>query len=78
MPCLRHLGAAFELRLLPILDGSTAPVFLSQTAELLDELAFSARRVDDPLVRLYSAALGDLLRLPSQRASKDALGIEFP
>jgi hypothetical protein len=75
---LRLVGAAYELRLIPILDGSTDPLFLSQTSELLDELGFIEQRVDDPLLRSIAAAIGDLLRLPSQGASRDALGIEFP
>jgi hypothetical protein len=77
---LSWLGSAYELRLLPLLDGSTDPVFLSSTQveDLIEELSFVEQLVEDPLVHSQIRALLSLSTGRSEGASKDMLGIEFP
>ncbi|MEO8696479.1 MAG: hypothetical protein ABI658_23400 [Acidimicrobiales bacterium] len=77
---LRYIGTAYSLHLLPLLDGTTDPVFLNpqQVAQFLRELHFITLTVDDPLLREQVSALVATSRLPSEGASKDKLGIEFP
>lgn len=49
---LRHLGFAYELNYLPMLDGQTEPKFLNatQAASLEDELEFIVTIVNDSLL----------------------------
>ena len=77
---LLHIGAAYQLHLLPLLDGTTNPVFLNpvQVEGLLQELRFVASIVDDRLLRSLVSSLVALTGLESQGASKDSLGVEFP
>jgi hypothetical protein len=77
---IRCLGMAYELHLTPLFDGSTVPAFLNsaQAVQLDRELAFLAHAVNDPLLASWIDKLIMLLRRPSQHASKDAVGIEFP
>jgi hypothetical protein len=77
---IRCLGMAYELHLTPLFDGSTDPVFLNkvQVVQLDRELAFLAHALNDPLLASWIDKLVTLLRRPSQHASKDAVGIEFP
>ncbi len=77
---LRLVAAAYELRLLPILDGTSDPVFLNavQVSTLLEELRFIGQILSDPLVESLVRALVDLAAGRSQVASKDSIGIEFP
>lgn len=75
-----HLGRAYELHLLPLLDGSTDPVFLNpvQVDQLLDELRFVANHAEDPLIEALVRSLIQLAEQPSQGASKEMLGFSFP
>lgn len=75
-----HMGRAYELHLLPVLDGSTDPVFLSplQVDQLLDEMRFIGGRADDPLVQELVHSLIELAKERSDGASKEMFGIEFP
>ncbi|MFN0090482.1 MAG: hypothetical protein ACKVWR_09495 [Acidimicrobiales bacterium] len=81
---LRLVAGAYELRLLPILDGTSDPVFLNavQVSTLLEELRFIGQILSDPLVdplvEALVRALVDLAAERSQGASKDWIGIEFP
>lgn len=77
---LRALGSAYELHLLPLLDGTTDPVFLNpaQAEQFLDELRFVGELVDDPLVEAQVRALVSLAAERSHGASKDVLGFQFP
>ena len=77
---IRLLGTAYNLHLLPVLDGTTDPVFLSdgQVEQLLDELRFVGTVVDDPLVDAEVRAILAIAQLATQGASKHHLGIEFP
>ena len=76
----RWLGLAYELHLLPLLDGSTDPVFLNpvQVDQLLAEIRFVGNRVDDPLIEALVRSLIALAEQPSDGASKDMVGLEFP
>lgn len=75
-----YLGRAYELHLLPLLDGSTDPVFLNpvQVDQLLDELRFVANRAEDPLIEAVVRSVIQLAERPSQGASKEMLGFSFP
>lgn len=77
---VRLLGAAYEAHLLPLLDGSTDPVFLNpeQCGTLESELRFVAERLDDPLVEGLVHGIISLLREKSDGTSKEMVGIEFP
>lgn len=77
---LRWLGLAYELHLLPLMDGSTDPVFLNQVQveQLVLEFGFIGERVDDPVVESVVDALIRLSAERSEGASKDMIGIEFP
>lgn len=77
---IRLVGAAYELRLLPLLDGTVDPIFINavQSAELARELDFVTAVLNDPIVHSTSHRLHELMRLPSQGASKDHTGFEFP
>jgi hypothetical protein len=76
---LRLIGAAYDLHLLPLLDGSTDPALLTgqQAQTLIDETDFVSVASDD-------GALGTVadmvIRIASRAAqSRDvSLGIEFP
>lgn len=76
---LRMVAAAYDLHLLPVLDGSSDPVFLNATqcAALVDEIDFVAALVDDPLLMTELAAVRHLVT-STRGASKNAVGIEFP
>lgn len=76
----RWLGSAYELHLLPLLDGSTDPVFLNatQSGTLDSELRFVAGLVADPIVEDLAAQFVRLLRDESHGTSKEVVGIEFP
>lgn len=76
---VRLIASAYDLHLLPLLDGSTDPVFLNakQCETLVDESTFIGSVVDDDLVQ----TLADRLRgmaIRARGASKNALGVEFP
>lgn len=75
-----HMGRAYELHLLAVLDGSTEPVFLSplQVDQLLNEMRFIGDRADDPLVEELVRSLIELAEERSDGASKEMFGIEFP
>ena len=77
---LRQIGAAYQLHLLPLLDGTTDPVFLNpaQVERLVEELRFVTSIVDDPLLPGVVSSLVALSALESQGASKDSFGIQFP
>ena len=76
---LQCLGAAYELHLLPVLGGPDILFLNSTQVEVLNsELEFVAETVNDHLVVSHVRALVSLSRLPSQGASKDKIGIEFP
>lgn len=77
---LRWLGLAYELHLLPLLDGSTDPVFLNSTQvdQLVSELRFVGEVVDDPIIESQVHAFMALASESSEGASKDVIGIEFP
>jgi hypothetical protein len=77
---IRCIGQGYELHLTPLFDGSTDPVFLngSQAAQLEQELVFIEGVVNDPVASSWIELLVTLLRMESQGASKDAVGIEFP
>lgn len=77
---LRCIGMAYEMHVTPLFDGSTDPVFLNgaQAEQLGRELTFIVRVVNDPLLASWIEKFVSLLRRPSQHASKDAVGIEFP
>lgn len=77
---LRQIGTAYQLHLLPLLDGTTDPLFLNpvQVERLQQELRFVVSIVDDLLLDGVVSSLVDLLALESQGASKDSFGIEFP
>ena len=49
-----------------------------QAVELDGELQFIARTVDDPVLLTWVERLITLLHRPTQGASKDTVGIEFP
>lgn len=76
---LRMVATGYQLHLLPVLDGSTDPVFLNapQCDALIDEVDFVATLVDDALLM---DVLSRVRRLATgaRSASKNALGIEFP
>jgi hypothetical protein len=77
---LRWLGLSYELHLLPLLDGSTDPVYLNptQVGQLLQEFRFVGQIVDDPVVESTVQAIIALSAERSDGASKDMVGIEFP
>lgn len=76
---LQCLGAAYELHLLPILGGPDILFLNSQQVEvLISELEFVAETINDPLVTFHVSAIASLSRLPSQGASKDMIGVEYP
>jgi len=77
---IRYIGQAYELHLMPLLDGSTDPVFLNRTqvVQFESELVLIAELVDDPLLASWLSRLVGLLRMKSQGASEDAIGLEFP
>ena len=77
---IRHIGAAYDLHLLPLLDGTVDPVFLNpqQVEQLFRELRFVSATIDDPLLDDQISALVVLSQLPSQGASKDSFVLEFP
>jgi hypothetical protein len=77
---MRQIGAAYQLHLLPLLDGTTDPVFLNpaQVDQLLLELRFVGSIVDDPLLHGHVSSLVALAGLQSQGASKDSFGLDFP
>ena len=77
---LRWLGSAYELHLLPLLDGSTDPVFLNpvQVDQLVQELRFVGNVVDDQIVEAQVRAVIALSEQQSDGASKDMVAIEFP
>lgn len=77
---LRNIGAAYQLHLLPLLDGTEDPVFLNsvQVERLLQELRFVGSTVDDPLLRGLVSSLLALSGLETQGASKDSFGVQFP
>lgn len=77
---LRCLALAYELHLLPLLDGSTDPVFLNpiQVDQLVREFRFVGELVGDPIVESQVHALIALSEERSEGASKDMVGIEFP
>ncbi|MGB7051276.1 MAG: hypothetical protein WBG41_06890 [Acidimicrobiales bacterium] len=76
---LQCLGTAYELHLLPLLGGPDILFLNSQQVEGLNsELEFVAETVNDHLVASHIDALISLSLLPSQGASKDMIGIEFP
>jgi|GEM_PF-5879972 len=76
---LRMMGAAYEMRLLPLLDGSTDPIFLNeaQCTGLEAEVRFIAELVADPLVEDLVRKVLPLLDRASHGTSKDLVGIEF-
>lgn len=76
----RWLGLAYDLHLLPLLDGATDPVFLNatQVAQLVREFRFVGEIVDDPIIESQVHALIALSEERSDGASKDMVGIEFP
>jgi len=77
---IRLIAAAYSLHLLPVLDGSTDPVFLNslQTATLVDELFFINAVVDDELISAQVRSIDRLALGRSHGASKDPIAIEFP
>lgn len=77
---IRKIGAAYEMHLLPLLDGSTDPLFLNKTQckGLEAELRFVGELVADPLVENLVREMFALLALDSHGTSKDFVGIEFP
>jgi hypothetical protein len=77
---IRYLGQAYDLHLTPLFDGSTDPVFLNgvQAVQLDSELQFISRTINDPVLSSWIDKLVTMLRRPTQGASKDAVGIEFP
>jgi hypothetical protein len=76
----RLVGAAYEMPLLSLLDGSTDPVFLNdvQCRRLETELRFVGELVADAVLEALVGQLISLLNQDSHGASKDAIGIEFP
>lgn len=76
----RWLGAAYEMHYLPLLDGSTDPVFLdpSQCRSLEAELRFVGELLDDPVVDDLVRKFMSLLAEKSDGTSRDMVGIEFP
>ena len=77
---LRWLGSAYEMHLLPLLDGSTDPVFLNpaQVDQLVQELRFVGQVVDDQMVEAQVRAVIALSEQRSDGASKEMIAIEFP
>ena len=77
---LRLIAVAYRLHLLPLLDGSTDPVFLnrSQVETLVGETGFVHELVNDPLLRDHVLAIAQLAQAQGQGASKEMVGIEFP
>lgn len=77
---VRLLAAGYELHLLPLLDGSTDPVFLNGTqcrgAEV--ELRFLGEVVSDPVIEDLVGQFIALLNQDSHGTSKEIVGIEFP
>ena len=76
---LRFIGTAYGLHLLPLLDGSTDPVFLNaqQCENLITELYFVGTVADDGLLDTVLNGVERQAR-EARVASKNALGIEFP
>lgn len=75
---LRCLGLAYELHLLPLLDGTTDPVFLSANQVEQREFRFVGDLVNGPIVEAQVRAFIALTEERSDGASKDMVGIEFP
>lgn len=76
---LRLIGSAYGLHLLPLLDGSTDPVFLNaqQCENLITELYFVGTVTNDGLLETVLHGVERHAR-EARGASKNALGIEFP
>ncbi len=76
--CLMAL--AYELHLMPLLNGSTNPVFLnpSQVDQLVRECRYVGELVSDPIVESQVQAVIALAGERSEGASTDMIGIEFP
>ena len=65
---------------MPLLDGTTNPLFLNgtQIQTLVSELTFLSAFVADPLLDTFVAAAAQLTGRGSHGASNDTLQIEFP
>ena len=73
---LRLIGAAYELHLLPLLDGSTDPVLLNSTQveQLGREVRFVGELVADPLLESHIRSLMALV----VKHSDHSIAVEFP
>lgn len=77
---VRLIAAEYELRLLPLLDGSTDPIFLNgaQCRGAEDEFRFVGETVSDPVIEDLVRQFIALLNQDSHGTSKETVGIEFP
>lgn len=76
---MRLIAAAYQLHLLPLLDGTVDPVFLNavQCRTLVAELDFVAEILSDGLLEAVTSGL-TLLARRGEVAAKSSLGFTFP